>query len=62
MGACVWVSRNMKWFNEVKLNQDTGTIEWPTGADFSPAILYEWSNYKERIIAERQQRYTVSSR
>jgi hypothetical protein len=53
--------RNLEQFNQVELNHDTGTIEWSTGADFSPAILYEWPKYKDRMIAERRQRYTVSS-
>ncbi|MBW7882526.1 MAG: DUF2442 domain-containing protein [Caldilineaceae bacterium] len=53
--------RDIDQFNRVKLNPDTGTIEWPTGADFNPAILHDWPNYRERLIAERRQRYSVSS-
>ena len=31
----------MELFKRVYVNPDTGTIEWPNGADFSPEFLYE---------------------
>jgi hypothetical protein len=30
--------RALNLFNQVQLNTDTGTIEWPTGADFNPVV------------------------
>ena len=51
--------RDVEQFKQVKLNPDTGTIEWPTGADFSPMVLHDWPKYKERVIAERRQRYSI---
>jgi hypothetical protein len=28
-------------FDQVFLNTETGTIEWPNGADYAPEFLYE---------------------
>jgi hypothetical protein len=33
--------RDVQFFSKVRLNQDTGTIEWPNGADFAPEFLSE---------------------
>lgn len=29
------------FFQQVYLNDETGTIEWPNGADFAPEFLFE---------------------
>ena len=33
--------KNMEFFQQVTVNPDTNTIEWPNGADFAPEFLYE---------------------
>ena len=33
--------RDTEFFRQVTVNHDTGTIEWPNGADFAPAFLYD---------------------
>ena len=29
------------FFSQVRVNPDTGTVEWPNKADFAPEFLYE---------------------
>jgi len=33
--------KNPEYFKRVALNPETGTIEWPNGADFAPEFLYD---------------------
>ena len=33
--------KNMGFFQQVRVNEETNTIEWPNGADFAPEFLYE---------------------
>lgn len=33
--------RDLTQFQQVFLNPETNTIEWPNGADFAPEFLYE---------------------
>jgi len=33
--------RNPDLFKQVRVNEETGTIEWPNGADFAPEFLSE---------------------
>ncbi len=40
--------QEIELFKQVKVNPDTRTIEWPTGADFAPEFLYEIGEDVER--------------
>jgi len=51
--------RNLELFNQVKLIEGFGALEWPNGADFDPETLHNWPNYKDELIARCQQRYPV---
>jgi len=33
--------KDPEFFNQVRVNEETNTIEWPNGADFAPEFLYE---------------------
>lgn len=33
--------RDVEFFKQVKVNEETNTVEWPNGADFAPEFLYE---------------------
>ena len=34
------------FFRRVRVNPDTGTIEWPNQADVDPVVLYHWTTGK----------------
>jgi Protein of unknown function (DUF2442). len=33
--------KDVSYFSQLRVNPDTGTVEWPNGADFAPEFLYE---------------------
>jgi hypothetical protein len=34
--------RDISMFNQVRIDPEVHTLVWPNGADFDPAILYDW--------------------
>ena len=46
--------RDLKVFNQVRLDSDTATIVWPNGADFDPATLHDWENVGTVMVAMAQ--------
>ena len=36
-------------FRQVRVDPETGTLEWPNGADFEPATLHDWPVYAEEM-------------
>ena len=37
-------------FNQVRLDPEVGTIVWPNGADFDPAVLHDWPQLEEAML------------
>ncbi len=38
-------------FDQVRVDPEIGTITWPNGADFEPAMLHDWPRYGPEIAA-----------
>ena len=41
-------------FSRVALDSEVGTVVWPNGADFDPAILHDWPVHKDAFAAAAQ--------
>ena len=48
-------------FERVKLDEETGNLVWPNGADFDPEILHDWPERRARFVAAAQE-WKISSR
>jgi hypothetical protein len=46
--------RNLELFRQVAVNDETGTIEWPNGADFDPELLYSWDENVAAFTGQMQ--------
>lgn len=56
--------RDLRLFEQVKLDPEVRTLVWPNGADFDPATLHDWpeqaSDVSEAVEHWRQSRETVA--
>lgn len=41
--------RSPSFFERVAVNPETGTVEWPNGADFAPEFLYRIGSESQRV-------------
>ncbi len=44
-GEMFGLLRDPEYFNQVILDTEVNTIVWPNGADFDPALLYNWDHH-----------------
>lgn len=51
--------RDLSKFNQVRLNQEVGTIYWPTGADIDPTVLHDWPDHVDAIIERRKLQFGI---
>ena len=51
--------RETSLFNQVRLDDEAGTLVWPNGADFDPATLHDWPRFLPDL--ERQARQWANS-
>jgi hypothetical protein len=42
--------RDLKFFNQVQLDKEAGTIVWSNDADFDPATLHDWDSVGRAMI------------
>lgn len=47
--------KNPEYFDKVKLDTEVHTIVWPNGADFDPALLYNWENHINELTQRAKQ-------
>src|SRR5579863_8885967 len=38
--------RDVKLFDQVRIDPEVHTLVWPNGADFDPATLHDWPTYQ----------------
>ena len=53
--------RDQALFRQVTLDQELGTLVWPTGADIDPTVLHDWPRHVDAIIQRRRQQFAVTA-
>ena len=46
---------DLQVFNSVRIDPETRTLVWPTGADFDPATLHDWPLVIEELQARAKE-------
>ena len=44
--------RDLRVFDQVRIDPEVKTLVWPNGADFDPATLHDWPKYAQAMAAQ----------
>jgi uncharacterized protein DUF2442 len=44
--------KDLKLFNQVRIDPEVHTLVWPNGADFDPATLHDWPRLVDALNAQ----------
>lgn len=47
--------RDLKLFNQVRIDPEVHTLVWPNGSDFEAATLHDWPEVIDDLIARARQ-------
>ena len=47
--------RDVKLFNQVRIDPEVHTLVWPNGADFDPATLHDWPQHEQELHERAKQ-------
>ena len=53
--------RDIRVFNQVRLDPEVHTLVWPNDADFDPATLYNWNRGDGEDLVRRAARWQVNT-
>ena len=51
---------DLQLFNQVAVDSEIRTVVWPNGADFDPATLHDWPQYKDVFAARAREWERIS--
>ena len=51
--------RDLKLFNQVKIDLEVHTLVWPNGSDFEPATLHDWPEIVDELTTRVRLRDAV---
>ncbi len=51
--------RELRLFEQVRIDPEVKTLVWPNGADFDPETLHDWPRYS-RLLAARAREWDMA--
>jgi len=53
--------RDLKLFNQARVDPEVHTLVWPNGADFDPATLHDWPHHEHALRERARQWQTIQA-